>query len=300
MAAIARVLVVGYGAMGRGIAQSFAAAGFATTVLSRRPQAAAEVPSGVTVVGALPQAAPDLIIESVPEDVDIKRACFAGLEAAYGGRTIIATNSSGIPLPELERGLQHPERFLGTHYFYPAESAAAVEIMAGTRTAPDLLESVAEAVAKTGKEIFLLRRPVTGYLINRLQHALLHETYHLLASGVASADELDRAARLVIGPRLCIGGLLEQKDIGGLAIHAGAQRSIVPALDHSDRPNPYLQEMVARGETGLPAGRGFYDWHGTDSGAVTADAKARLGKLLGFLRALGPRAPNVSPRPRKN
>jgi 3-hydroxybutyryl-CoA dehydrogenase len=298
--AIATVLVVGYGAMGRGIAQSFAAAGFVTNVLSRHPQAAKHVPAGVTVVGRLPHAAPDLAIESVPEDADIKRASFAMLEAAYGGNTIIATNSSGIPLPELERGLKHPERFLGTHYYYPAESAAAVEIMAGTRTAPELLDSVAAAIAKTGKEIFLLRRPVTGYLINRLQHALLHETYHLLASGVADAAELDRAARLVIGPRLCIGGLLEQKDIGGLEIHAGAQRSIVPALDHSDRPNPYLQEMVARGETGLPAKRGFYDWRDTDSDAVAADAKARLAKLLGFLRSLGPRAPNIVPRPRKN
>jgi 3-hydroxybutyryl-CoA dehydrogenase len=299
MGAISRVLIVGYGVMGRGIAKSFAASGFETAVLSRHPDQAKDVPPGVEVTGAWPKNPPDLVIESVPEIAETKRKTFAAIEAEYGGRTIIATNSSGLPLPELEKDLKHPEKFLGTHYFMPADSSAAVEIMAGTRTGADALEEVATAIRKTGKYAFVLRRPITGWLINRLQHALWHETYHLLSSGVASADEIDQAARLVIGPRLCISGLLEQKDIGGLQIHADAQRSIVPVLEHSGVPNRYVQAMVKRGENGIASGLGFYDWRGVDRKRAMEDANHRLKQLLAFLQSLGARDAKLVPTPRK-
>ena len=130
MGAISRILIVGYGVMGRGIAASFAAAGFETAVLSRHPDQAKDTPPGVTVIGAWPKAPPDLIIESVPEVAETKRRTYAAIESEYGGRVIIATNSSGLPLPELEKDLKHPGKFLGTHYFMPAESSAAVEVMA--------------------------------------------------------------------------------------------------------------------------------------------------------------------------
>jgi 3-hydroxybutyryl-CoA dehydrogenase len=299
MGAIARVLVVGYGVMGRGIAASFAASGFETAVLSRRKDQIKDAPPGVTVIGAWPRTPPDLVIESVPEDAETKRNTFAAIEAEYGASTIIATNSSGLPLLELEKGLKHPEKFLGTHYFMPADSSAAVEVMAGTRTYPQVLDAVADAIRQTGKYAFVIRRPVTGWLVNRLQHALLHEAYHLWSSGVAPADEIDQAARLVIGPRLCIGGLLEQKDIGGLEIHAGAQRSIVPALEHSGVPNPRLQEMVKRGENGIASGLGFFDWRNTDKTRAAQDANSRLKRLLGFLQSLGLRDAAIVPKPRK-
>ena len=299
MGAIARVLVVGYGVMGRGIAASFASAGFETSVLSRRKDQIKDAPPGVTVIGAWPKDPPDLVIESVPEIVETKQKTFAAIEAEYGGRCIIATNSSGLPLPELEKGLKHPEKFLGTHYFMPADSSAAVEVMAGTRTDPQALEAVADAIRKTGKYAFVIRKPITGWLVNRLQHALLHEAYHLWSSGVAPADEIDQAARLVIGPRLCIGGLLEQKDIGGLEIHADAQRSIVPALEHSGVPNRRLQEMVKRGENGIVSGLGFFDWRNTDKTRAAQDANSRLKRLLGFLQSLGMRDAAIIPKPRK-
>ena len=82
---------------------------------------------------------------------------------------------------------------------------------------------------------------------------------------------------------MCITGLVQQKDISGLAIHAHAQRSIVPALHHDRRPNPMLQAMVSRGETGATAGRGFYDWTGCDVNAVRERSSARLGHLMRFL-----------------
>jgi 3-hydroxybutyryl-CoA dehydrogenase len=296
--AISRVLVVGYGVMGRGIAKSFAEAGFATEVLSRRAAEIRDAPPGVSIVARLPETAPDLVIESVPEVAEVKRQAYAAIEAAYGGAAIIATNTSGLPLPELERDLAHPEHFCGTHYFMPADTSAVVEVMAGTRTDPAALDAVADAMRRTGKHVVVLRRPIVGYLVNRLQHALLHEAYHLLSSGVATVDEIDQAGRLMLGPRMCINGIIEQKDIGGLEIHARAQQSIVPTLEHTGVPNWYLQDLVNRGEVGLGAGLGFYDWRRCDAPAVLRDTGARLKALMTFLRSLGPRATGTTPEPR--
>jgi 3-hydroxybutyryl-CoA dehydrogenase len=165
-----------------------------------------------------------------------------------------------------------------------------VEVVAGPAAGPAVLERVAAALVRTGKEPIVLTRPVVGYVINRLQHTILHEAYHMIDDGIASAETIDKVARRLLGPRLCITGLVEQKDIGGLTIHAMAQRSIVPTLTHTRTPNAMLQAMVARGDTGLDAGRGFFDWTGLDEQAVRTDASARLRALLDALARLRPAA----------
>jgi 3-hydroxybutyryl-CoA dehydrogenase len=129
----------------------------------------------------------------------------------------------------------------------------------------------------------VLERPINGYLINRLQHSILHEAYNLLASGIASAEMIDGVAKRLLGPRMCITGLLEQKDLAGLEMHAQAQRSIVPTLAHTNVPNAYVQDMVARGDVGVRSGRGFYDWRGKDTTGTQKKANERLQRLLAFL-----------------
>jgi 3-hydroxybutyryl-CoA dehydrogenase len=122
--------------------------------------------------------------------------------------------------------------------------------------------------------------------VNRLQHAILHEAYYLIEAGVASAADIDHAARRLLAPRMCLNGLIQQKDISGLKPHADAQLSIVPALFHNHTPNPMLQAMVARGQTGLSAGKGFYDWTGTDPEQERARVSRALKALLEFLDTL--------------
>jgi 3-hydroxybutyryl-CoA dehydrogenase len=126
---------------------------------------------------------------------------------------------------------------------------------------------------------------VNGYLINRLQHSILHEAYHLVQDGIAAPETIDKVAKQLLGPRMCVTGLLEQKDIGGLEIHAKAQRSIVPSLSHTGVPSPYLQDMVARGDLGIRSGRGFYDWAGRDPNEIQRTANERLQRLLAFLES---------------
>ncbi|HUN49790.1 MAG TPA: 3-hydroxyacyl-CoA dehydrogenase NAD-binding domain-containing protein [Candidatus Sulfotelmatobacter sp.] len=298
-APVRRVMIVGAGTMGLGVAKSFAAAGFETSLWSRRAANLTGLPSGVSAVAALPAEPPDLVLENVPEEVAVKREVYRALEAAYPSGVIIATNTSGLSLDELAAELRHPECFLGAHYFQPADVFPMVEVIAATGTAPEAVARVAEAMRQTGKEPILVRKPVPGFLINRLQHAILHEAYHLVESGVASAAEIDAVAKQLLGPRMCVTGLIEQKDIGGLEIHAAAQRAIVPALAHGNRPVAYVQDMVARGETGLKSGKGFYDWSACDRLLVAAQAAARLRQLLQYLQHdLGPPAPTTIPRDR--
>lgn len=287
---IESVLVVGYGVMGAGIVRSFADAGFRVTILSRRAPALVGLPAGVTVSTALPASAPDLVIETVVEELEPKRAVYRAVEAAYPPDTVIGTNTSGLPLETLAAELAHPERFVGVHWFHPADVFPMVEVVAGPAAARANVERVAAALARTGKEPIVLDKPVVGYVINRLQHTILHEAYHLIAEGIVGADAIDKVARWLLGPRMCVTGLVEQKDIGGLTVHALAQRSIVPALSHTGTPNPMLQAMVARGDTGLDAGRGFYDWAGLEPAAIRGDASARLHALLDTLARLRPAA----------
>ncbi|HMH18156.1 MAG TPA: 3-hydroxyacyl-CoA dehydrogenase NAD-binding domain-containing protein [Burkholderiales bacterium] len=299
---IQKVLIYGYGVMGRGVAKTFADAGFTTLVKSSRAGKLTGLPAGTVAVERLPEKAPDLVIEFVPEDVRVKQTVYAEIEAAYPGSAagdapLIASGTSGLDLVELARNMAHPERFLGVHYFMPADTAPVAEVMAGLATSRADVDRVADALRRTGKEPVVLYKPIVGFLVNRLQHAILHEAYYLIEAGVASAADIDHAARRMLAPRMCLNGLIQQKDISGLKIHADAQESIVPKLFHNATPNPMLQTMVALGRTGLSTGKGFYDWSGCDVEAVRKQASSQLARLLEFLQnGLGAPAPKTQPK----
>src|SRR5262245_22186573 len=151
-ASIQTVLIYGYGVMGRGVAKTFADAGFNTIVKSSRAGALAGFPGNATAVERLPEKAPDLVIEFVPEDPRVKQAVYAEVEAAYpDGAPLIATGTSGLDLVELSRRMKRRERFLGVHYFMPADVAPVVEVMAGLATPREEVDRVADATRAPGK-----------------------------------------------------------------------------------------------------------------------------------------------------
>jgi 3-hydroxybutyryl-CoA dehydrogenase len=299
MEPIRRVLVAGYGVMGRGIAKSFAERGFETWVLSRRAKALSDLPKGVKAVDALPQDVPDLVIETVEEEVARKREIYNAVEKAYPPSVIVGTNTSGLMLEDLAAEFKAPERFCGIHYFQPADVFPMVEVIAGPSTPRETIDRVADAIRGTGKEPIVQMRAVPGFLINRLQHAILHEAYHLISSGVCTPHEVDLVAKWMLGPRMCVTGLIEQKDISGLTIHAKAQQAIVPHLAHDGTPNTWVQQMIGGGDLGLRTGRGFYDWKNCDAKAVAAQAAQRVEAVLTFLKQMQTKtAPATTPQPR--
>lgn len=279
------IIVIGSGVMGRAIAVTFAAAGIPTAILSRDPSKVSGIDRRIALIEKLPPGAPDLIIESVPEKMELKLGCYAAIEAAYAGKTALASNTSSLDLEELARPLRHPERFLGIHYFMPADVSDIVEVAPVRATLPEVIDTAVKLIEAAGKRALLLKRAVPGLLINRLQHAVLHEAYYLMEEGVATAEEVDRCAREVLGPRMCITGLIEQKDISGLETHALAQQALVPLLHHGDKPRRIVQDLYASGRLGIRSGRGFYDWSGKDPAEVKAEAARKLAELLAFLKA---------------
>ena len=280
------LMIIGAGVMGQGIARLFADAGITVTLVDPRDVDFSR--PRVTLVRHLPpEAAPDLVIEAVFEDRAVKQAVYADLERLYGGRPVVATNTSGLPLNELAAGLKYPHRFLAMHFFMPADLFPMIEVVRADRTEDSAVDLAVSAVEQAGREPILLQRAVNGYLINRLQHSILHEAYHLIEDGIVTADMVDKVAKRLLGPRMCVTGLLEQKDLAGLEMHAQAQRSIVPSLSHTGVPSPFLQNMVARGDVGIRSGRGFYDWTGRDTANAQRRANERLQRLLAFLEANG-------------
>lgn len=280
---IRSVLVAGSGSMGWGIFRSFAGAAFDTTMLSRNPDRLPPLPKGAHAMSVLPADPPDLIIESIPEIPELKIDFFKRLGEAYGDIPIVASNTSGLPLEDLAAAYGHPQRFVGIHYFHPADVAPLVEVIPVADIDGSVVRQVVAALAKTGKEALVLKRPVAGFLINRLQHAILHEAYYLIEQGIVSVEDVDRAARRLFGPRMCITGLIEQKDLSGLDTHALAQQAIVPHLWHGAEPSRIVQEKYERGDLGLKTGKGFYDWSGKDPAQVRKDVNTRLARLLEFL-----------------
>jgi 3-hydroxybutyryl-CoA dehydrogenase len=280
---IKHVMIVGYGIMGQGIALSFVRGDHRVTVLSRDPSSIGVIPKEIKMVAELPDDPPDLIIEAVPENLELKNSIFARLEQAYRGKPILATNTSGLSMEDMANNLSHPDRFIGIHYFQPAEIFPSVEVILVEQTKHEIVKDVTAALKRNGQDSILINRPIVGFLVNRLQHAVLHEAFSMIEQGVVTAEDIDRACKTMFGPRMCVTGLIEQKDISGLATTAATQRNLVPQLNHSGVPTQNIQDMVDRGEEGVKSGKGFYDWRSRDVEAHKKRAMGRLSRILEIL-----------------
>lgn len=288
------VLVAGSGVMGRGIAATFARAGMATAVLTRNPDGVRGLDPAVQVIADLPPEAPELIVESVPEVVDIKRELYGRIEAAYDGATILGSNTSGLSLQDLADGLAHPQRFIGLHYMQPADVMPLVEVAQVRQTRPEVVDRTVALVEASGRGAIVLRQPVPGLLINRIQHAILHEAYSLIEAGIVTAADVDRVAKELLGPRMAVTGLIQQKDISGLDTHALAQAAIVPDLHHGAEPLAVVQDKARDNRLGVKTGTGFYDWRNIDVDAYRGQAAALLTKIIDLADRQRPAPPPLA------
>lgn len=307
---IERTAVIGGGLMGAGFAQILAQAGCHVRVMDLSEQnlerCLRRVKDGVDTfvqedMLAADQAAPifgrielttsmeeavrdaQLVIEAVVEKLEVKQAVFAGLDRLAPVGAILATNTSGLSVSDIAALTGHPERVVGSHFFYPHTVVPLVEVGYGRATSDEVVETAVAFWKRCGKEPVVCRKDSNGFLVNRLQSALAREAMSLVANGVASARDVDRAMRLGVGTRLPMVGILEQRDWGGLDVHCAAAASIYPTLDDAKAPLPIIADKVARGETGVKAGKGFYDWTGKD---VEALRRKKQRQVIALVRAL--------------
>ncbi|HHT02186.1 MAG TPA: 3-hydroxybutyryl-CoA dehydrogenase [Firmicutes bacterium] len=278
-----KILVVGAGQMGSGIAQVAAQAGIEVVMqdidqkfvdrglqvitknlqrnVDKGKMAADEM---AAVLGRI-QGTTDLqdgadaqlVIEAIVENLDVKLQVFSKLEEICGPDTIFASNTSSLPITELAAGTKRPDKFIGMHFFNPPQVMQLIEVIRAIQTSPETFQAV-EALAKRMGKTPVAVNDCPGFVVNRLVVPLINEAAFLLYEGIASAEDIDTCAKLGLNHPM---GPLTLADFIGLD-------TIVYVLDvlyqgYGDpkyRCCPLLRKMVKAGYTGRKSGRGFYDY----------------------------------------
>ncbi|RZJ10102.1 MAG: 3-hydroxyacyl-CoA dehydrogenase [Rubrivivax sp.] len=297
----ARLLVVGAGLMGAGIAQVAAQAGHAVSLFDARPGAAeaakarlAQSLDGLVAKGkltgdaahaALARITPvdalapaDLVIEAIVENLDAKRALFAELEALLASEAVIATNTSSISVTALARGMTTPQRLVGMHFFNPVPVMKLVEVVSGLGTSPDVAQAVFDLAGCWGKTA-VHARSTPGFIVNRIARPYYAEALMLLQERAASPELIDallRAAGFRMGP-------CELMDLIGHDTNFAVTKSVFEAnfFDRRFTPSLVQQELVDAGFLGRKSGRGFYRYpDGEPALPIVSIAPPRGGRLV--------------------
>jgi len=274
-----KVVIVGGGTMGGDVAVVCARGGCAVQVVELTTERRALLPDYfantlndlgyehrthlLTTAGSLEEvdwADVDLVIECVPERVDIKQELFAKLEQYVKPETVLASNSSSFPISEIARGLKTAARMIGLHFFMPAHLVPCVEIVYGEKTSPMVGESLSRLMTACGMVPVTVKKDLPGFLANRLQHALSREAFAMVDAGIASLEDIDKAVRFGFGFRYLAAGPVMQRDHAGLEVHAAAGASIYPSLNNSPNIAKCLGDRVESGKFGMKTGEGFFPW----------------------------------------
>ena len=274
-----RIAVIGAGLMGHGIAQVFALAGHDVTLYDAaqasldsakdriltnlkdlgEDQSAVE---RVTPVADLGQAVrdADYVVEAVLEDLPLKQKLFGEIERYARPDTILASNTSVIPITDIMSGLKRRERALGTHWWNPPFLVPLVEVIETEWTTPETVAFAMKLHADAGKQPAHVKKDVPGFIGNRLQHALWREAISLVENGICDAETVDNVIKASFGRRIAVLGPLANADQVGTDLTLAIHKIVLPAIDSRPGPSPYLEKLVADGKLGFKSGEGFRTW----------------------------------------
>ena len=213
-----KVVVVGGGTMGADVAAVCARGGCAVQVVEPTTERRALLPDYfvntmtelgyenrihlLTVAGTLEEvdwSDIDLVIECVPERLDIKRELFAKLEQYAKPEAVLASNSTSFPISEIAQGLKTPARMIGLHFFMPAHLIPCVEVIYGAKTSPMVADSLTRLMTACGMVPVTVKKDLPGFLANRLQHALSREAFAMVDAGICTPEDIDKAVRYGFG-----------------------------------------------------------------------------------------------------
>jgi len=281
---VQKVMVVGAGLMGGGIAQACAQAGIEVLVTDAAEQALDKAMQNIawsvgklvekgklsedtdTIVKRIKVArgfedavGADIVIEAVFEKIELKQDIFKILDETCRSDSLIASNTSAIPITELASVTRRPERVLGIHFFSPVPMMQAVEVIRGIRTSDETMQKGRAFVAQIGKEPITINRDVAGFVINRINMPSTIEAMRLVEEGVATPEDIDKGLRLAAGRKM---GIFETGDMVGLDVTYGA---LMATFKETGDPRFYppllLRRKVKAGHLGRKTGKGWYEYN---------------------------------------
>ncbi len=277
--------VLGAGSMGRGIAHVAALGGFDTRLQDSSPDALARAVSAIHVlldqgvtsgrVGADDAAAAkrkltpvatledaardaDLVIEAVPERIELKVEVFAALDRVAPAHALLASNTSSLSITEMAAATTRPRQVLGMHFFNPVHRMKLLEVVRALESGEEAVAAACEVGRAMGKECVVVRES-PGFVTSRINAMIGNEAFYLLQEGVASAADIDRALRLGLNHPM---GPFELVDLVGLDTRLAILRFLHRTLGEKFRPCPLMEQYVAAGRLGRKVGRGVYEYEG--------------------------------------
>lgn len=206
----------------------------------------------------------EFITEAVPEVLELKWSLFDKIESTVPVDTIVASNTSSLSLTQLVSRVSHPERFIITHYFNPAQLVPLVEVVGTESTHLKTIQTTIQLLKMCQKTPVQLTRDIPGFIANRLQAAVVRESLHLVREGVASPAEIDMALKAGPGFRWAFLGALETADFGGLDIWQHVTENLFPELAQDTAPPEWLMNLVQQGHLGVKTGKGIFTYTESD------------------------------------
>ncbi|UCG02522.1 MAG: 3-hydroxyacyl-CoA dehydrogenase family protein [Candidatus Heimdallarchaeota archaeon] len=222
----------------------------------------------------------NLIIEAVPEKLELKLEVFNQLDKLTPPSTILATNSSGLSITQIANATNRPLMCIGTHFMNPPLLMPLVEVVKGKQTSDQTVQTIVELLTNVNKRPVLVKKDIPGYVHNRLQAALFREVMYLLDEGVMEVQDLETTVKYGLGLRLPVMKVFEMVDLMGLDTIQNVLNYLYPTLNCSTSPPSFLKQMIQAGELGTKSGKGFHDYTKSDIQESMQQKEAATFQLL--------------------
>ncbi len=307
-----KILVMGTGTMGEGIAQTFAQNGFQVRLVARREEpltrAMGQIKQNVkqfiefdlihepadTVVARIePMVTTDMaqavegvsyVVETIRENLDDKRALIAAIQAV-DQKVVIGSNTGSMTVDSLAEGMPNPATIIGIHYFNPAHIIPLVEVHRGTKTSDAAYELTERMMKESGKKTAQVLKEMPGFIVNRVMGAITRECAFILDEGICTPEDLNTAIKSSTGFRFACLGPMEVDDMIGLDICATVSGRVFPGLSNATTASKLVTEKVEKGELGIKSGKGWYDYSGKTREEVLEEKNLALIKQLKLFMA---------------
>jgi 5-formyl-3-hydroxy-2-methylpyridine 4-carboxylate dehydrogenase len=283
-----KAAVIGLGTMGPGIAATLTRGGLEVTCFDvsaeQLRKAQAEMPTLLVEADlARAVAGAELVVEAVPERLELKHQVLRDLEKLVSAQTILASNTSGIPITRLQEAVTHKGRVVGMHWSNPPHIIPMVEVIAGAHTDSSVVESAKKLLTQCGLIPVVVEKDVPGFVHNRLLYAILREAVSLVEKGVISPEELDKCFKWGLGLKLAVIGPMELLDVAGLDIYQAVAGYLNADLDVSRDVPRYISEKTKAKHLGMKTGKGIFDYTPEKAQQLRA---ARAAKLVAVRKAM--------------